>query len=191
MLTLFDAGLRRAVVANARAQFDQAADNYRGSVLAAFQQVEDALAAGPTAAAGDDQQQAARAAAERALALAMNQYQNGAVDYLQVVTAQITALQAQRAALDLESRELQASVEPGARAGRRLSGQLAGHSTGAVASLPAVQSSALSRVHNGKRAQFTRCRWRCCLRLKGPGACAAHWPPSTPLPHTQHRQRQQ
>ena len=110
VLTLFDAGLRRAVVASARAQFDQATNNYRSTVLTAFRQVEDALARGPSAAAGVDQQQAARAAAERALALAMNQYENGAVDYLQVVTAQITALQAQRAALDLQSRELQASV---------------------------------------------------------------------------------
>jgi outer membrane protein TolC len=40
----------------------------------------------------------------------MNRYENGAVNYLQVVNAQIAALQAQRAALDLQTRELQASV---------------------------------------------------------------------------------
>lgn len=111
LLAVFDAGLRRAVVASARAQFDQAADNYRGTVLTAFRQVEDALAQDRLLQQELMQQQAARTAAERGLALAMNQYQNGAVDYLQVVTAQITALQAERAALDLESRELQASVD--------------------------------------------------------------------------------
>ena len=110
-MALFDAGLRRAVVASARAQFDLAADNYRGTVLTAFRQVEDALAQDRLLQQELTQQQAARSAAERGLALAMNQYQNGAVDYLQVVTAQITALQAQRAALDLESRELRASVD--------------------------------------------------------------------------------
>jgi NodT family efflux transporter outer membrane factor (OMF) lipoprotein len=111
LMALFDAGLRRAVVANARAQFDQAAASYRGAVLSAFRQVEDALAQDRLLQQELGQQQAARSAAERGLALAMNQYQNGAVDYLQVVTAQITALQAQRAALDLESRELAASVD--------------------------------------------------------------------------------
>lgn len=109
-LTLFDAGYRRAVVASARAQFDQATNNYRGSVLSAFQEVEDALAQNRLLQQEFDQQQAARSAAERALALSLNRYENGAVNYLQVVTSQIASLQAQRATLDLQTRELQASV---------------------------------------------------------------------------------
>ena len=109
-LTLFDAGYRRAVVAAARAQFDQATNHYRGAVLSAFQEVEDALAQDRLLQQEFDQQQAARLAAERALALSLNRYENGAVNYLQVVTSQIAALQAQRAALDLQTRELQASV---------------------------------------------------------------------------------
>jgi NodT family efflux transporter outer membrane factor (OMF) lipoprotein len=109
-LTLFDAGYRRAVVASARAQFDQATNNYRGSVLSAFQEVEDALAQERLLKEEFDHQRAARTAAERALALSLNRYENGAVNYLQVVTSQIAALQAERAALDLQTRELQASV---------------------------------------------------------------------------------
>ncbi|HEY6454049.1 MAG TPA: efflux transporter outer membrane subunit [Steroidobacteraceae bacterium] len=109
-LTLFDGGYRRAVVADARARFDEATNRYRSSVLAAFQQVEDALAENRLLQQEHDQQQAARVAAERALALSLNRYENGAVNYLQVVAAQIAALQAQRATLDLQSRELQASV---------------------------------------------------------------------------------
>ena len=111
VLTLFDAGYRRAVVASARAQFDQATNNYRGSVLDAFREVEDALVQQRLLQQEFDQQQAARSAAERALALSLNRYENGAVNYLQVVTSQIAALQAQRAALDLQTRELQASVD--------------------------------------------------------------------------------
>jgi NodT family efflux transporter outer membrane factor (OMF) lipoprotein len=108
--TLFDAGYRRAVVASARAQFDEATNRYRGSVLTAFQEVEDALAQDRLLQQEFEQQQAARAAAEQALALSQNRYENGAVNYLQVVSSQIAALQAQRAALDLKARELQASV---------------------------------------------------------------------------------
>ncbi|HEV2702817.1 MAG TPA: efflux transporter outer membrane subunit, partial [Steroidobacteraceae bacterium] len=109
-LTLFDGGYRRAFVASARARFDEAANSYRASVLGAFQQVEDALADNRLLQQEHDQQQAARVAAERALALSLNRYENGAVNYLQVVSAQIAALQAERATLDLQTRELQARV---------------------------------------------------------------------------------
>src|SRR6202007_2161961 len=44
LLSVFDGGLRRAQVAQARAEFDLSAANYRGIVVAAFQQVEDSLA---------------------------------------------------------------------------------------------------------------------------------------------------
>ncbi|HEY1726634.1 MAG TPA: efflux transporter outer membrane subunit [Steroidobacteraceae bacterium] len=110
-LTLFDAGYRSAVVAGARAHFDEAADSYRAAVLRAFRDVEDALARRGLLQQELAQQQAARAAAERALQIAMNRYQEGAVSYLQVVSEQITALQAERAALDLRSLQLQASVD--------------------------------------------------------------------------------
>ena len=109
-LTLFDAGYRRAAVASARAQFDEATNNYRSAVLTAFQEVEDALTQDRLLQQEAAQERAARSAAERALALSLNRYENGAVNYLQVVNAQIAALQAQRAALDLQTRELQASV---------------------------------------------------------------------------------
>lgn len=109
-LTVFDGGYRRAAVAGARSRFDEATNHYRASVLSAFQQVEDALAENRLLQQEHDLQQTARVAAERALALSLNRYENGAVNYLQVVAAQIAALQAQRATLDLQARELQASV---------------------------------------------------------------------------------
>jgi NodT family efflux transporter outer membrane factor (OMF) lipoprotein len=110
VLTLFDNGYRSAVVADARARFDEATDRYRGTVLKAFQEVEDALVRTSLLRRELEQQQAARASAERALQLAMNRYAEGAVSYLQVVSTQITALQSERATLDLQTRQLQASV---------------------------------------------------------------------------------
>jgi NodT family efflux transporter outer membrane factor (OMF) lipoprotein len=111
VLTVFDHGYRAAVVAEARSRFDEASDRYRGTVLKALREVEDALARNHLLEQELGQQQDARAAAERALQLSTNRYEEGAVSYLQVVTTQVSALASERAALDLTSRQLQADVE--------------------------------------------------------------------------------
>ena len=66
-LTLFDAGARRAAKAQAVASYDETVAAYRQTVLAAFQDVEDNLAAERLLASEDEQQQAAVAAAQRSL----------------------------------------------------------------------------------------------------------------------------
>jgi NodT family efflux transporter outer membrane factor (OMF) lipoprotein len=108
--TLFDGGLRRGQVDQARANYDATVANYRQTVLAGFQEVEDNLAAqkilGSEARAQDD----AVNAAQQSLALTLNQYQAGIVSYLNVVVAQTTALANQRAAVDILGRRLSASV---------------------------------------------------------------------------------
>jgi len=109
-MTLFDAGYRSAAVAAARAQFDEAAGQYRSAVLTAFRDVEDALALSQLLNQELAQREAARTAAEQALDMALNRYREGAVNYLEVVTAQVAALAAQRSALETRTRELQASV---------------------------------------------------------------------------------
>ena len=109
-LTLFDGGRRRAVTRAAYDARDIAADRYKASVLGAFQDVEDNLALlVHLAQAAEDQSDAVKAAG-RAEALSLTRYRQGAVTYLDVVTAQATALQARRDALDLDTRRLQASV---------------------------------------------------------------------------------
>jgi NodT family efflux transporter outer membrane factor (OMF) lipoprotein len=111
LLSVFDGGLRRAQVAQARAEFDAAAANYRGIVVAAFQQVEDDLAELNHYYDAAVQEKAEVDAAQRALNLSMALYVQGAFDYLSVVTSQTALLQAQLQALNLDTMQLQASVD--------------------------------------------------------------------------------
>ena len=110
LLTLFDAGRREAEVKRARAVFDEAGQRYRGVALGAFQQVEDNLALLRLLGEEAQEQDAAVAAAQHTLNLALDRYRNGAVNYLEVVTAQTAMLQAQSAALALKHRRLLASI---------------------------------------------------------------------------------
>jgi outer membrane protein TolC len=98
-------------VAQARAEFDASAANYRGSVVAAFQQVEDGLATlNHYHDAGVDEKAAVNAA-QRTLDYSMTLYKQGATDYLTVVASQTALLQAQLQALNLDTLQLIASVD--------------------------------------------------------------------------------
>jgi outer membrane protein TolC len=108
--TIFDAGRRRAELARARSVLDEAGASYRSTVLEAFRQVEDNLALLSNYRTETVDQGAAVDAAQRTLDLSMEQYRDGAVDYLNVVDSQIAALAARRAQLQLETRQLRASV---------------------------------------------------------------------------------
>ncbi|MDR3386209.1 MAG: efflux transporter outer membrane subunit [Rudaea sp.] len=110
LLTLFDAGRRQAEVRRAHAAFDEANEKYRSTTLVAFQQVEDNLALLHLLGEEARDEDAAVVAAQRTLALALDRYRNGAVNYLEVVEAQTAELQAQRTALHLLDRRLEASV---------------------------------------------------------------------------------
>ncbi|HEY2865258.1 MAG TPA: efflux transporter outer membrane subunit [Casimicrobiaceae bacterium] len=108
--TLFDAGLRRAQSAQAMAAYDENVANYRQTVLAGFQEVEDNLAAlrilEDEAAVQDEAVKSAR----ESLTITLNQYRAGTANYLAVVVAQATALANERAALAILGRRLIASV---------------------------------------------------------------------------------
>jgi len=111
LLSVFDGGLRRAQVAQARAEFDVSAANYRGIVVSAFQQVEDSLATLDHYHDAVAEEKAAVDAAQRTLDFAMALYKQGATDYLTVVTSQTALLQNQLEALTLDTLQLRASVD--------------------------------------------------------------------------------
>ena len=110
-LTIFDGGRRSAVERSAMAQFDIASASYRSTVLSAFQEVEDNLVLCNELAIEADAQSSAVDAAAHVETLAWKRYQQGEVTYLDVVTAQTTALQTRRDALGIATRRLVASVD--------------------------------------------------------------------------------
>ncbi len=109
-VTAFDAGRRRAVSEEARAAYNESVANYRQAVLTAFQEVEDNLAVLRILDQEAKAQQAAVTAAEHSLQLSTNRYKGGVVSYLEVTTAQSTALADERAAVDILRRRMLASV---------------------------------------------------------------------------------
>ncbi|RXH57833.1 Heavy metal RND efflux outer membrane protein, CzcC family [Granulicella sibirica] len=108
--TFFDAGRRAGVSEQARASFDEASANYRQTSLTAYQQVEDNLAVLRILQQEADQQHAATDAARGAQQIFNNRYVGGVDTYLQVVTAQTTALLNERNDIDILRRRMDASV---------------------------------------------------------------------------------
>jgi NodT family efflux transporter outer membrane factor (OMF) lipoprotein len=108
--TIFDAGLRRAQTAQAMATYDENVANYRQTVLAGFQEVEDNLAALRILEQEAAVQGEAVKSARESLTITLNQYRAGTANYLAVVVAQATALSNERAALAILARRLTASV---------------------------------------------------------------------------------
>jgi len=109
-LAFFDAGLRRAQTDQAIAAYDASAGAYRQAVLAAFQDVEDQLAALRILEEEAAVQAQAVQAATQSLELLLNQYKAGLINYLQVVVAQTNALASMRTAADIANRRMVASV---------------------------------------------------------------------------------
>ncbi|WP_031496807.1 efflux transporter outer membrane subunit [Bryobacter aggregatus] len=110
MQTLFDAGRRKSVSESAQAAYDATVANYRQTTLTAFQQVEDNLSTLRILEKEAEQQSRAIAAAKESLALSTNRYQGGVDTYLQVLTAQTIALTSERRAIDIQRRQMGASV---------------------------------------------------------------------------------
>lgn len=109
--TLFDAGARQAVTDQALASHEATAATYRQTVLNAFAEVEDNLAALRILEQEAVLQADAVKAARQALELTNNQYRAGIVSYLNVVSAQTTLLSNERNALSLLGRRLTAAAD--------------------------------------------------------------------------------
>jgi NodT family efflux transporter outer membrane factor (OMF) lipoprotein len=108
--TVFDAGRRRAAVNQSLAAYDATVANYRQTVLTAFQQVEDNLAALRVLENEAGAEAQAVKAAQNALDISTYQYKAGTVNYLTVITEQAILLQDQVQAVSILTRRLGASV---------------------------------------------------------------------------------
>jgi NodT family efflux transporter outer membrane factor (OMF) lipoprotein len=109
--TIFDAGLRRATVNQYVATYNANVASYRQTVLTAFQQVEDYLAAVRILYKQIQEQELAVQSAKKFLELETNRYQTGIDPYVDVVTAQTTLLSDQQSLESLHIQEMTASVQ--------------------------------------------------------------------------------
>jgi NodT family efflux transporter outer membrane factor (OMF) lipoprotein len=108
--TLLDFGGRSAALTSARAVYDEDLAHYRETVLGAFQEVENNLAAAHWLAEENRVQQQAARAARESVTLTVNQYKAGTVSYLNVVQVQSTQLAEERTLVTLLGRRLAATV---------------------------------------------------------------------------------
>ena len=104
--TVFDAGERHGQVAAAKAAYEATVANYRGTVLKAFQNVEDDLSGLRVLAQQGEVLDSAVKDATRGSEIALNEYQAGTVDYTTVATAQATQLSTQQSALNVTQQRL-------------------------------------------------------------------------------------
>jgi NodT family efflux transporter outer membrane factor (OMF) lipoprotein len=109
--TIYDGGLRHATVLQFRAQYDATVANYRETVLTAFQQVEDNLAALRILSVEIQQQDTAVTSAERNLKIATDRYKLGIDPYLNVITAQTTLLSNKQTDVNLRIQQMTSSVQ--------------------------------------------------------------------------------
>jgi NodT family efflux transporter outer membrane factor (OMF) lipoprotein len=108
---VFDGGQRQAALDIARANFQLTAANYKGSIFAAYQEVEDATASIKLLGEEHRALVVAATAAQRALDMSMALYKDGAASSLDVVTSQSAALGAQQAELAVQTRVLEQYVD--------------------------------------------------------------------------------
>jgi NodT family efflux transporter outer membrane factor (OMF) lipoprotein len=108
--TFFDAGRRRGLKQEAVALFDRDSANYKQTVLTAFQQVEDNLVALRILQEEATRQHAATSSAQESERIFNNRYVGGVDTYLQVITAQTTALNNERNDIDILRRRMDATV---------------------------------------------------------------------------------
>jgi NodT family efflux transporter outer membrane factor (OMF) lipoprotein len=108
--TLFDGGLRRAQTEQARAAYDAGVATYRQTVLTAFQQVEDNLAALRILEQEAKSADAAADAAKKNVIITSNQYKAGTASALDVIVVQAIALNDALTAVNVLGRRLNADV---------------------------------------------------------------------------------
>ncbi|MDB6124108.1 MAG: efflux system, outer rane lipoprotein NodT family [Pedosphaera sp.] len=105
-LPIFEGGENRANLRRVQAVYDENVARYRQSVLVAFADVEDNLAAQHLLATEQEAEAAALKSAQKTLEIANNRYHAGLVTYLEVATAQNAALDRERTHVRLRGEQL-------------------------------------------------------------------------------------
>lgn len=108
---LFEGGLRTAELRYARSAYRQTRDDYRATVLTAIQQTENEIALTHLLATESKQSAEARAAAGKVQSLALTLYQQGLDNYLDVVVAEVAALDAGISTVSVDIRAAQARID--------------------------------------------------------------------------------
>lgn len=111
VMTLFDVGRRHALSDEAKSGYDDAVAFYRETVLSAFQQVEDNLAALRILEQEAEVQANAVQAAQRSLDLSVTRYEGGVTSYLEVIVAQNAALSDEVTAVNILGRRMANAVQ--------------------------------------------------------------------------------
>ena len=111
LYTIFDGGRRHAANDQAKAAYDASVAAYRETVLSAFKDVEDNLAAQRLLEQETGVQARAVDAARRSLALSNTRYEGGVTSYLEVITAQNAALSDQVTAVNILGRRMASVVQ--------------------------------------------------------------------------------
>ena len=110
-IPIFEGGRNQANLDITRARYNEQVARYRGQVLIAFQDVENALVDLRTLAVQAEAQDRAVAAARRTLELGQSQFGKGAVTFLDVVDAERTVFNSERTASQLLGQRMQATVQ--------------------------------------------------------------------------------
>jgi outer membrane protein, multidrug efflux system len=109
-LPIFEGGRLTAQTARAKAMYSEQVASYRNIVLTAYQEVEDSLSALRQLETESKTQALAVEASGIALDKSQDRYVEGLVTYLEVASTETTALQAQLARVDIQTRRLDAAV---------------------------------------------------------------------------------
>jgi NodT family efflux transporter outer membrane factor (OMF) lipoprotein len=110
LFTIFDGGRRHAANDQAKAAYDSTVASYRETVLSAFKDVEDNLAAVRVLQEEAGVQAKAVEAAQRSLALSNTRYEGGVTNYLEVITAENAALSDEVTAVNILGRRMASAV---------------------------------------------------------------------------------
>jgi outer membrane protein TolC len=108
--TLLDGGQRRAQNRGAVRALEESTESYRRTVLTAYQEVEDQLAAVRELAVAQSSAEQSAQSASVALSHAMRRYEAGASSFLEVATAQNILLSSRLAAITIQYRRIAATT---------------------------------------------------------------------------------